>query len=338
MRRLLIPLLLSSTGAFGCASGAANTSGTLDQVRELHASVAERDAHVARLEQHDAELQARDRRLRAELALARADARELRGELEMRRRTHQLGSANQAEEGGWVEQDGFAATAGGATSSNQGDSADRGDQAEEAQAPAEPVEEPAEDDAPRPVLRLYGTPEPAPEQPSVNTATLSPGTFGVRPAIAPLPAVSAQANPPAVSGSAAPLPSPQSPLAAPEDAAVQEYRAALAMVRDRRFDEALPALERFVAAHPDHPYADNALYWRGEVFFLRHQFPQALREYTRLLSTYPDGNKVADALLRSGICHLRMGDAARARASFRRLRESYPQSVAARTASREDAS
>ena len=326
MRRLLLPLLLSSTGAFGCASGAANAEGSLGQLRELRASVEERDAQVARLERHETELQARDRRLRAELALARADARELRSELQLRRRTRQLGANTSAlaSDDGWIEQDGFAATAPASAEAPQATEPD--DEAQEQ--PAE-AEAPVDDDAPRPVLRLYGTPEALPEQASVNAATLSPATFGVRPAVAPLPEVSA---------SAAPVPTSDTPLAAPNDAAVREYRAALALVRDRQLDEALPALERFVAAHPDHPYADNALYWRGEVFFLRHQFPQALREYTRLLSTYPDGNKVADALLRSGICHLRMGDAARARASFRRLRESFPQSVAARTASREDAS
>jgi len=239
----------------------------------------------------------------------------------MRRQTHRLGASPAPSSEGWIEEDGFAANAHHGPEGAPSEALD-------AEPPAEPEPAPQEQ-GPRPVLRLYGTPSAG--QTSLPTATLAPGTppFGVRPStqVAPLP--SSALLPPAA---------PDVPAAAPDDAAVREYREALAMVRDRRLDAALPALERFVAAHPNHPYADNALYWRGEVFFLRHQFPQALREYTRLLSTYPRGNKVADALLRTGLCHLRMGDAARARASFRRLRESFPQSVAARRASREDAS
>ncbi|NOY90864.1 MAG: tol-pal system protein YbgF [Deltaproteobacteria bacterium] len=320
MRRLIIPLLLCSSGAFGCAAGAANGHGSLEQVRRLRASLEQRDARLERLEHERSELRGRDRRLRAELALARADARELRSDLEMRRRTHRIGVRESASSGGWIDEDGLAASAHGGS---------RASHATEEQPEESPAEPEADDGRPRPVLRLYGTPAPGPGQLSLPTATMPLGAapFGVRAASSSTPSVA----PPTV-------PSPDSPRASPDDAAVREYREALAMVRDRRLDQALPALERFVAAHPNHPYADNALYWRGEVFFMRHQFPQALREYARVLSTYPRGNKVADALLRTGLCHLRMGDAARARASFRRLRESYPQSVAARRASREDAS
>jgi tol-pal system protein YbgF len=325
MRRLIIPLLLSSAGALGCAGSAANSQGSLQELRELSQSLEQRDAQLAQLEQERDELEARDRRLRAELALSRADARELRSELEMRRQTHRIAAAPRTNSGGWIEQDGFAANA-----RHEVEASPTSDPSLESDDEVEAPESEQASDLPRPVLRLYGAPAAGSSQPTMSAATLAPGTppFGVRPSaqVAPLP-------------SSALLPaSPRVPAAAPDDAAVREYREALAMVRDRRLDAALPALERFVAAHPNHPYADNALYWRGEVFFLRHQFPQALREYARLLSTYPRGNKVADALLRTGICHLRMGDAARARASFRRLRESFPQSVAARRASREDAS
>lgn len=316
MRRLLLPLILSTSAAAGCATAGGASSDGLAELRRAQASAAEQRTQVERLRARNRALTTRERRLEAELALARADARELRGELEMRRQTHHIGGDSGSEEG-WVEVDGLAATA-------QADARSVSDPGATDDVDSEVADRAPEDEGPRPVLRLYGTPEePAP----ITTVTTAPtARVGRAATLAPVPPM------PDVGRLAA------TPRAAPSDAALAEYRQALQLVRDRQFERALPALERFVAAHPEHPYADNALYWRGEVFFLRRQYPQALAEYTRLLSGYPRGNKAADALLRSGLCHLRMGDASRARASFRRLRESFPNSVAARRASREDAS
>ncbi len=56
-----------------------------------------------------------------------------------------------------------------------------------------------------------------------------------------------------------------------------------------------------------------------------------------MIEHFPHGNKVPDALLRIGFCLERLGESERAREVFRRVREQYPGTVAARTASREDA-
>ncbi|MCA9581578.1 MAG: tetratricopeptide repeat protein, partial [Myxococcales bacterium] len=82
--------------------------------------------------------------------------------------------------------------------------------------------------------------------------------------------------------------------------------------------------------------ADNAAYWVGEVFFVQQQYEQALRSFEGLIVSYPKGNKVPDALLRAGLCHFRMGHDKKARAYFKRLKELFPDTVAARLASRED--
>jgi tol-pal system protein YbgF len=122
-----------------------------------------------------------------------------------------------------------------------------------------------------------------------------------------------------------------------EDAAGAQYREALRHLSDHRLDDALAGLARFVSEHPDHPYADNALYWRGEIEYAQRDYPRALRSFGDLLRRYPRGNKVPDALLRIGLCYRQMGDSARARRVLDRLRMQYPDSVAARMASQEDA-
>jgi tol-pal system protein YbgF len=120
--------------------------------------------------------------------------------------------------------------------------------------------------------------------------------------------------------------------------AVERYRAALAHLEGRRLPEALTALTGFLDEFPAHPYAGNALYWRGEVRYAMRRYGEALRDFERLVRQHPRGEKAADALLKMGLCHQRMGDETRARAYFRRVRNEYPESVAARLASQEDAS
>ncbi|MCZ7678537.1 MAG: tol-pal system protein YbgF [Sandaracinaceae bacterium] len=214
--------------------------------------------------------------------------------------------------------------------------------AERAQASEAPViEEAPRETGPRPVLRLYGpAPVPGPEAPPVVAAPPLPsirlpvvlGADGDPDAVPAIPASPLLVSPPVAS---APPPEPPRPAPA-DDPAVASYREGLAHLSARRLDEALAAFDSFLRAHPHHAYADNALYWRGEIHYARRDYRRALAELSALVERYPRGNKVAEALLRIGLCHERMGDRQRAREVFHRLRTQYPDSVAARMASRED--
>jgi tol-pal system protein YbgF len=124
--------------------------------------------------------------------------------------------------------------------------------------------------------------------------------------------------------------------AASQDPVVAAYRRALRLVRDRQFGEALGALQDFVRSHPDHPFADNATYWVGEVHYAARRYDQALQTFGRVVSEYPEGNKVADALFKMALCHKRTGDLQKAAALLERVQRQYPDTIAARMASRED--
>jgi tol-pal system protein YbgF len=127
-------------------------------------------------------------------------------------------------------------------------------------------------------------------------------------------------------------------LQASEGAIITEYRNALSLVRGGKFDEALEALSSFVTSYPGHAYTDNALYWRGEVLYAKKDYAGALRQFQHVAERFPSSGKLPDSLLKIGMCHRRMGDTERARSYFRRLLRQYPDSNAARIASREDAS
>jgi tol-pal system protein YbgF len=291
---------------------------------------------VARVEQLETEASRRERRIReleSRLALADAEVRDLRDaveERELERPVIRIGEAGRRPEPATEE-------------------------------PTEP--EVAEDDGPRPVLRLYGPPEtprlayappamdpglaqamPAAAMPSYLPAPPTVGALGPLPVVAP-PGMRSMVPPipdrplavqpgPAPAVGAAPAGTARSRTA--DEPSVREYQAALAHVAARRFDEALAGLTGFLSAHPQHPYADNAMYWRGEVLYMRRDYAAAERELAEMVRRFPRGNKVPDALLRLGFCRQRQGDLEGARVYFRRVRTDHPGTVAARLASRED--
>jgi len=119
---------------------------------------------------------------------------------------------------------------------------------------------------------------------------------------------------------------------------LQRYRAALRLVRDGELDAALQALEHFVDVNPRHPYTDNALYWIGEVHYMKRDYARALSAFDRVLREYGDGNRAPDALLKKAYCFERMGQSDQARSVRALLLERYPQSGAARSLVRGGAS
>ena len=112
--------------------------------------------------------------------------------------------------------------------------------------------------------------------------------------------------------------------------AKRAYDAALALVGARRYPEALDAFAAFLVRWPDHPNADNAMYWRGESYFAQGELGRAAEQFEGVVARFPLGNKVPDSLLKLGICQQRLKNPAGARAQFSRLQREYPRSEAAR--------
>lgn len=306
MRTRTILALVLALG--GCAAPAVSSRGAPTTAARVVADERDADREALR-RQRD-----RIRELEAALGLARAEVQELHAELRDMRAAERVRATRIGGERAAVE-------------------------------PAIEIAEeaPARDTEPRPVLRLYGSapsPIPGPEAPAVVAAPPLP-SIRLPVAIAPDgdPTSGVPTIPSAPIAIAPPTAMPEAPRVAPppvDDAAVRAYRAALAHLSARRLDEALSGLDAFLRDHPRHSYADNALYWRGEIHYARRDYRRALSELSALVERYPRGNKVPEALLRIGLCHERMGDRQRAREVFHRLRTQYPDSVAARMASRED--
>ncbi len=167
----------------------------------------------------------------------------------------------------------------------------------------------------RPVLRLVG--EPTRER--ANEPMMPIPVVSERLPLAPLP----EAMPSA--GQAAAL-DPRS-----------HYRQAIDLVRQRAFGAALASLTDFLVRHPSDGRAPKVMFWRGEVLFAQREYTSALEAFESSLAREPKGAKAADALLKVGLCHKRLGAPERARDAMERLKAQFPQSDAARLAAQEDA-
>lgn len=118
----------------------------------------------------------------------------------------------------------------------------------------------------------------------------------------------------------------RAPILDPE--AKRSYENALSLVSSKQYDRALEALSAFLLRWPDHPYVENALYWRGEVYFARGEYLRAADQFEAALAR--GGSKAPDALLKIGLCHERLGSSDRASEYWDRLRRDYPRSDAAK--------
>ena len=129
-------------------------------------------------------------------------------------------------------------------------------------------------------------------------------------------------------------PQPKGGKSSKDSRVVKDYKAAMAVYRDGRYAEAEAAFASIVSAHPNHDYADNALYWQGEAAYDQAHYADALAAFTRVVERYGGGNKAADALLKIGLCYGRLGDQANARDVLTQLIAAYPRADASKIAKR----
>ena len=112
--------------------------------------------------------------------------------------------------------------------------------------------------------------------------------------------------------------------------AKRDYEAALALARGKQYDKALQGFTAFLVRFPDHPYAENAMYWRGECFYATGAFGRAVEQFEGLVARFPYGNKASDALLKLGLAQEKAGMKEQAQKTFAELKDRYPKSDAAR--------
>jgi tol-pal system protein YbgF len=150
-----------------------------------------------------------------------------------------------------------------------------------------------------------------------------PATADATPASVARPLVAA---PPVTPASA---PTPETRGDAREETPEQAFAAALKTFRAREHGQAVLEFMDFVAKYPKHGLLPRAQYWIGEAYYVQRDYPQALREFKRVLEMDPGALAASDAWLRIGMCHASLHQPAPATAAWQRVVREYPRSEAA---------
>lgn len=108
-----------------------------------------------------------------------------------------------------------------------------------------------------------------------------------------------------------------------------EYQAAFNLMKEGKYDEATTALKDFLAKNPKHELAPNAMYWLGEAYYVRRDYPSALTAFEGLLKDYPGNRKTPDALLKVGFCQAELKRPGPARTALTRVVQEFPDTPAA---------
>ena len=117
--------------------------------------------------------------------------------------------------------------------------------------------------------------------------------------------------------------------------AEREYNDAYRLFEKKNYQGAIEKMQSFVAKYPQHSYSDNAIYWIAESHFRQKKYELALQNFIQVMEKYPDGNKVADSLLKIGMTYKELGQRLNAKETLEKIQEKYPSSAAARQAKTE---
>ncbi len=104
------------------------------------------------------------------------------------------------------------------------------------------------------------------------------------------------------------------------------------MLKDKRYEQAIPAFQSFNETYPQSTYAPNAHYWLGQLLFNKGELAQAEQEFSTVVQQFQDSNKRPDALLKLAMVAQQQKNADKAMQLYRQLISEYPDSTSAQLA------
>jgi len=113
----------------------------------------------------------------------------------------------------------------------------------------------------------------------------------------------------------------------------QAYDQAVNMVlKDKQYDQAIPAFRMFNQKYPNSTYSANAHYWLGQLLFNKGELAEAKTEFTQVMTQFKDSSKRSDAILKLAMVEQKQNNANKAISLYQLLIKEYPNSSAAKLA------
>ncbi len=111
-----------------------------------------------------------------------------------------------------------------------------------------------------------------------------------------------------------------------------EYQKAFSLLKQAQYDQAISAFDNFLRKYPDSQYSANAQYWMGEAHYVTRRFNEAITEYMKLVTNFPESKQVPNGLLKIGYSYIELGKPDDAKKVLDDLIKRYPGTPAARDA------
>lgn len=110
------------------------------------------------------------------------------------------------------------------------------------------------------------------------------------------------------------------------------YLAAYELVKNKRYDDAIGAMQTFVQKYPKGGYTANAEYWLGELYLVKKDYPKAIEHFDVVLQEFPSSSKSAACMLKAGYAYAAKGDNQEAKRRFQQVVKTYPDTPTAQLA------
>jgi tol-pal system protein YbgF len=113
----------------------------------------------------------------------------------------------------------------------------------------------------------------------------------------------------------------------------QTYQTAYDLIKAKKYNEAIAALQKMLEKYPSGQFAANAHYWLGELYNLTGKNDQAASEFLKIVKNFPDSPKIADAQFKLGMLYASQQKWPEAKSSYRKVVSNYPGTASAHLAS-----
>lgn len=113
----------------------------------------------------------------------------------------------------------------------------------------------------------------------------------------------------------------------------EAYDRALNLVlKDKRYEQAIPEFRAFNKSFPQSTYAPNAHYWLGQLLFNKGELAEAEQEFSIVVERFADSAKRPDAMLKLAMVAQKQNNNNKAISLYRELIKAYPDSTSAKLA------
>jgi len=106
-------------------------------------------------------------------------------------------------------------------------------------------------------------------------------------------------------------------------------RAVNLILKDRRYEQALPEFRAFIKKFPNSSYSANVHYWLGLLLFNKNDLTEAKTEFNVVVNNFPSSNKRSEAMLKLAMVQQKEKNTSQAVAQYRKVIKEYPDSSAA---------